>query len=795
MKNIWTGIWKRPFLRLFAISVFVLMPFVSFFQNCSKGFRTVESSDFSSVVGLGGAFEILFHPLDQTAYIGESVLLKVTAVSVDEASYQWFKNDEPIASANSAGLTLSNVQSTDAGKYWAQVRASGQILRSEAAEVRILNPPPMDIAPMIQTQIQPITANSGDAFELKVKATGYPSPTYRWFKDTLEIPGQTSNSLQVLSAQLSDAGRYSVKASNRLGTTDSVPVDVRVIEVLSEVVITSPLKALTKSEGDSLTQGQFCVTARGGGLRYAWKKAGSPIAATSPCLLISLLSAADAGSYEVTVSNDLGSQKSSATLTVTGKPIAAMITMAPQAATVIVGSNHTFSVTAVGNPAPTYQWIKDGSNLTGKTTAALTLANVQMANAGAYSVRVSNSLGTVTSTPVQLGVLASEVAPTITAQLPPTLPVIVGSPLADGMFCVTATGTNLTYSWKKQGSSLPATYNSNKRCYTIPVFDAMDAGTYEVKASNTLGSVTSVGALTIGRPACTINLLGAMIGQGTRPWLGSSYGDCQATSCNTGFHIELNTCLPNTKSCPVTNGTGETTWNGSSYGNCMITACNTGYVNSNGMCVQASSLSVFSNSVKPIVENKCLVCHRAGGLSAPMTSSQSFASRSYTINQKLNHMGPLPYMPPWYVDNSGSCGNFRLDHGISATEKSTILNWLNNPSLVNNGVQVGVENNVPLTPPATVSFGDYPTVKTSTMPQTYNMPNVSDEYRCFILPSPTTMDQYVVGYEMVAGNQALVHHAILGYAPTVEAENNAIAQDNADPNVPGYQCFGDLCEA
>jgi hypothetical protein len=795
MKKFWTAIWKRPFLRLFIVGSLGLLPFVSLFQNCSKGFRTLESTDLSSVVGQGDPFEILFHPLDQSAYVGETVFLQVTAVSVQEASFQWYKDGEPIPDATASKLSLSNVKASHAGRYSVVVKASGQELRSEAAEVRIQNPPPMDIAPMIQMQPQPITANAGDAFQLRVQASGYPSPTYRWFKDTLEIPGQTSNSLQVLSALVSDAGRYSVKASNRLSTADSLAVDVRVTEVLTDVAITSPLKALTKSEGDTLTQGQFCVTARGGGLRYSWKKGGTAIAGTSSCLLISVLSAADAGTYEVTVSNNLGSQRSSANLTVNVKQIAPMITMAPQATAVLVGSNHTFTVTAVGNPAPTYQWIKDGSNLNGKTAASLLLSNIQMTDAGLYSVRVSNSLGLTTSTPAQLGVQASEVAPVITAQLPPTLSVIVGTGVTEGMFCVTVTGANLTYAWKKQGASTPAPYNANKRCYTVPVFDASDAGNYEVKVSNSLGSVTSVGALTIGRPACIISLLGVAIGQGTRPWLGASYGDCQASSCNTGYHIELNTCLPNQKSCPVSNGMGQTTWNGSSYGDCVITSCNTGYVNSNGMCVQASSLSVFSNSIKPIVENKCLVCHRPGGLSAPMTSSQSFASRSYTINQKLNHLGPLPYMPPWYVDNSGSCGNFRLDHGLSSADKSTILGWLNNPSLVSNGVPVGVENNVPLTPPATISFGDDPAVKTSTMPQTYTMPNVSDEYRCFILPAPTTMDQYVVGYEMVAGNQALVHHAILGYAPTVEAENNAMALDNADPNVPGYQCFGDLGEA
>ena len=58
-----------------------------------------------------------------------------------------------------------------------------------------------------------------------------------------------------------------------------------------------------------------------------------------------------------------------------------------------------------------YQWQKDGSNLNGQTNASLTLANVQLAHAGAYWVRVTNAAGAVTSDEALLTVFPIQVGP------------------------------------------------------------------------------------------------------------------------------------------------------------------------------------------------------------------------------------------------------------------------------------------------------------------------------------------------------------------------------------------------
>jgi hypothetical protein len=77
--------------------------------------------------------------------------------------------------------------------------------------------------------------------------------------------------------------------------------------------------------------------------------------------------------------------------------VAPTIVINPLPQTKIVGQSATFSALAVGIPLPTYQWLKDGANIGGATGRTLTLNNVQLADRGLYSVKVSNAGGTVQS--------------------------------------------------------------------------------------------------------------------------------------------------------------------------------------------------------------------------------------------------------------------------------------------------------------------------------------------------------------------------------------------------------------
>ncbi|MDP2090299.1 MAG: fibrinogen-like YCDxxxxGGGW domain-containing protein, partial [Candidatus Gracilibacteria bacterium] len=76
--------------------------------------------------------------------------------------------------------------------------------------------------------------------------------------------------------------------------------------------------------------------------------------------------------------------------------------------------------------------------------------------------------------------------------------------------------------------------------------------------------------------------------QGTSTWsYNTTPGVCRY-DCQDGFHTENGgvSCVSNTRSCVITNGTGQETWNGSSWGVCTVTSCNSGYTQSGNVCNQ-----------------------------------------------------------------------------------------------------------------------------------------------------------------------------------------------------------------
>lgn len=71
-------------------------------------------------------------------------------------------------------------------------------------------------------------------------------------------------------------------------------------------------------------------------------------------------------------------------------PESVVIVTSPLSQTVAAGEAIDLTVTALN--AESYQWYKDGAELTGKTTATLTLTDVQLADEGFYTCEISNSL-------------------------------------------------------------------------------------------------------------------------------------------------------------------------------------------------------------------------------------------------------------------------------------------------------------------------------------------------------------------------------------------------------------------
>jgi GH25 family lysozyme M1 (1,4-beta-N-acetylmuramidase) len=104
---------------------------------------------------------------------------------------------------------------------------------------------------------------------------------------------------------------------------------------------------------------------------------------------------------------------------VIGGTNAPFFTSNPTNLTLPVGANATFSVTASGLAPLSYQWQFNGTNIPGATSTNYTVSNIQITNAGGYTVVVSNSYAKVPSTTAFLAVL-SQLSNTIGCILSPS---------------------------------------------------------------------------------------------------------------------------------------------------------------------------------------------------------------------------------------------------------------------------------------------------------------------------------------------------------------------------------------
>jgi hypothetical protein len=175
------------------------------------------------------------------------------------------------------------------------------------------------------------------------------------------------------------------------------------------------------------------------------------------------------------------------------------ITAHPSGRTATEGDRVTFSITASGAGPLSYQWRRNGANLTnggaisGATSPTLAIEPVAAAHAGSYTCIVTNSCGSVTSNSASLVVNVCA-GPAITAHPSPRT-VAEGDPVS---FSVTATGANLTYQWRRDGVNVVnggAISGATSSTLSINPVAAGHAGAYTCVVTNPCGSLTSNSAI------------------------------------------------------------------------------------------------------------------------------------------------------------------------------------------------------------------------------------------------------------------------------------------------------------
>lgn len=408
---------------------------------------------------------------------GQSFTLSVQA-SIQQGLtifYQWqfdqsrTGNWTNIPGATSNTLTKNAITTSDDGNYRVAITSSCSSVPTYSDVVSVVVRQPITITTHPTSQ----TVCEGQNVTFAITASGT-QPSYQWFIGNAPInpgtnPTATTPTLQLTNVQPSQAGQYRCFVSGPC-TPNGVFSNTATLTINELVRIAVHPQSQTVCTGNPLV---LSVNATGAGLTYQWRFNGNPIAgATNSTYTIANPTTANAGSYTVVVSGTCNSVTSNAA--VVSVNVSATIAQHPQSQTVCPGATVSFSVQINADATmPTFQWQKNGINITGNTTATsptLVLVGVTTSDAAQYRC--------VITTPCQPNGIFSQAA-TLTVnpitqitQQPQSQTVCEQSAFS---LVVGAVGTNLQVQWYKNNTAIAGATSFALNFSSVQLGDA---GTY-----------------------------------------------------------------------------------------------------------------------------------------------------------------------------------------------------------------------------------------------------------------------------------------------------------------------------
>ena len=374
------------------------LPFSRLFFSALAGVEYQIAVDGFKTNGANGAVVLNLHPLDTTQTISFGVLppkrvgdpafvLNATTSSGLPVSY---------ASDNSAVATVGGNTVTIIGVGSAVITASqpGDAIFSAANNVtRTLL---VGVAPSITSPPTALTAFATSNASFTVTAGGTAPLSYQWSREGVELVGATAATLVLKNVATNQTGNYSVVITNLYGSVTS-SVTSLTVERLSQTISFANLSPGRTSDAPFVPG---ATASSGLPLSYS---SSTPAVAT---LSGSTVTLTGIGSTTITATQAgdatfLPAIEVSRTLLV---GVAPSVTSPPAGLTVNATSNASFSVAADGTQPLSFQWRRDGVDVTDATNATLTLSNVQTNLAGSYSVVITNLYGSVTSSVAALTV-------------------------------------------------------------------------------------------------------------------------------------------------------------------------------------------------------------------------------------------------------------------------------------------------------------------------------------------------------------------------------------------------------
>ena len=409
-------------------------------------------------------------PASITVPLGQTATFTVSATGTGTLTYQWFKNGNPISGANSSSYTTPPTVAGDTGAvFTVLVSNSVGSVTSGPATLTVQLPPPL------AKSLVPSSATPPYDSSVMLVAT---------FSGGTAVIGSTGVGSSDITTSAVSGGSYPTPLLTSPTTYTLTVTDSKGNVVSTTCVVTPSGVSITPifPANQTLAPGQipFTATATGGATNgLTWTASAGSFtgnvwtAPTTP------------GSYTITAT----SVDEPSVLVTTAITISApVITTPPASQHICTASALLLSVTATY--ASSYQWNLNGTAIPGATSSTYNVLSATSANAGNYSVTVTNGVSSVTSSVAVVAVGSSITSNPASISLHPT---------QMGAFSVSGQGVGpLSYQWfqipsgETTGVAISGATSSN---YVTPPVDISYDGTqYYATVTDSCGPMTSTDA-------------------------------------------------------------------------------------------------------------------------------------------------------------------------------------------------------------------------------------------------------------------------------------------------------------
>lgn len=431
---------------------------------------------------------VLQNPSRSTVPSGSVVTFTAENKGTEPFTYQWRRNGTDIDGATGISYTTPPVGNDQAGDYTVLIKNAISTNGVLSPSKTLAHATPTTAVTITRTpSSNSVASGSNVIFSATSNGT---NPSYQWLKNDVPITAATSSTFSISTVSLADVGLYKVQAINGASqnTITSNELSLNIVTDPQNIVITKSFS------GDAVpvnTQVTLTVAATGTApLTYQWRKNEVELPGeTATTLTFNSGSSENLNNpdrYDVVVYNPLvteGVHSSQLTVRV-GQPVSnVQLTSSPEPNDLKQNDNVTLSASASGNNLE-YEWLKDGSVISGQTSSTYTISSFDSSKEGRYAVRVRNPINTVTSTAIELKLNSAVTAATLTLTSPGNSVVTPGTPLT---FSISVSGGfGHHFQWRRNdediGTGASTSLNTNA---------PMTEGTYTYNVDVTNSITTS----------------------------------------------------------------------------------------------------------------------------------------------------------------------------------------------------------------------------------------------------------------------------------------------------------------